>query len=211
MRNRRHCGPTFLKIITLMASCIELVCEMAHLLHLFNYVHLSNIRRAEKHMKQIRCLSLISILFGLLFLLAAPAAATQAHGAPEGLFVHQLSHLFFIFAMGILIYWLRSRGLVRENGWRNIQYAALFFILWSLDAFFVHLLDEQLLLVQVTRIGPWQVQLDTSDGMTWLGGIYYLLKLDHLLCVPGLIFLYIGLHRLTPPETAVQGPGKGGA
>ena len=129
-----------------------------------------------------------------------PAAATQAHGAPEGLFVHQLSHLFFIFAMAILIYWLRSRGLVCEKGWRNIQYAAIFFILWSLDAFFVHLLDEQFLLVNVTRTGPWQIRIDTPDGMAWLGGVYYLLKLDHLLCVPGLIFLYLGLRKLAPRE-----------
>lgn len=160
-------------------------------------------------MKQTRCISLIATLFALLFFLADPAAATQAHGAPEGLFVHQLSHLFFIFAMGTLIYWLRSRALVRETGWRNIQYAALFFILWSLDAFFVHLLDEQFLLVDVTRTGPWQIKLDTPAGMSWLGGIYYLLKLDHLLCVPGLIFLYMGLRRLSPPEAETDIPGKG--
>ncbi len=159
-------------------------------------------------MKQTRIILFTATSIGLLFCLARPAAATQAHGAPEGLFVHQLSHLFFIFAMAILIYWLRSRKLVRETGWRNIQYAALFFILWSLDAFLVHLLDEQFLLVQVTRIGPWQIKLDTPAGMGWLGGLYYLLKLDHLLCVPGLIFLYMGLRRLSPPETETEVPGK---
>jgi len=158
---------------------------------------------------QIRPFVLITTLISLILCLAHPAAATQAHGAPEGLFVHQLSHLFFIFAMAILIYWLRSRALVREIGWRNIQYAALFFILWSLDAFFVHLLDEQFVLIQVTRTGPWQIQLDTPDGMAWLGGVYYLLKLDHLLCVPGLIFLYMGLRRLCPPETVAEKTGKG--
>ena len=160
-------------------------------------------------MMRIRRFFLITTLISLILCLAHPAAATQAHGAPEGLFVHQLSHLFFIFAMAILIYWLRSRGLVREIGWRNIQYAALFFILWSLDAFFVHLLDEQFLLVQVTRTGPWQIKLDTPDGMAWLGGVYYLLKLDHLLCVPGLIFLFVGLRRLSPPESAAEKTQKG--
>jgi len=160
-------------------------------------------------MKLIHPIAFIATLIGLLFCLANPAHATQAHGAPEGLFVHQLSHLFFIFAMGILIYWLRSRALVRETGWRNIQYAALFFILWSLDAFFVHLLDEQFFLVHVTRTGPWQMQLETSEGMAWLGVVYYLLKLDHLLCVPGLIFLYKGLCRLSPPEPAAEDTEKG--
>ncbi len=96
----------------------------------------------------------LSLIFALFFWGAAqPAGATQAHGPPEGLYVHQLSHLFFIFAMAILIYWLRSRGLVREQAWRYIQYAALFFILWSIDAFLVHLLDEQFLLVTAMPTG----------------------------------------------------------
>jgi len=45
--------------------------------------------------------------------------------------------------------------------------------------------------------------------MAWLGVVYYLLKLDHLLCVPGLIFLYKGLCRLSPPEPAAEDTEKG--
>lgn len=147
-------------------------------------------------MQRIRPVLFVTLLAGLLFAAAGPAEATQAHGPPEGLYVHQLSHLFFIVAMAILIYWLRSRGLVQETGWRHIQFAALFFLLWSLDAFFVHILDEQLLLVQATRAGPWRIHLDPPDGYGWLAFVYYLLKLDHLLCVPGLLFLYTGVRRL---------------
>ncbi len=142
---------------------------------------------------------------------AQPAWATQAHGAPEGLYVHQLSHLFFIFAMAILIYWLRSRGLVRDPGWRYIQYAALFFILWSFDAFGVHLLDEQFLLVTAVPAGPWQIRLDTPTGLEFLGILYYLMKLDHLLCVPGLVFLYLGLRRLDRREQSLECRDKGAA
>ena len=64
--------------------------------------------------------------------------ATQTHGEPEGLFVHQSAHMFFTFTMGLLIYWLRKRGLVSRQGWRHIQYAAIFFIAWNLDAFVSH-------------------------------------------------------------------------
>ncbi len=132
---------------------------------------------------------------GFFFLLCSPALATQPHGAPEGLYVHQLSHLFFSFSMGILIYWLRMRNLVRETGWRYIQYAAFFFILWTLDAFAAHMLDEQFEWVRVTRVDRWHIRLDASRE--WLGIFYYIIKLDHLLCVPAIVFLYAGLKRLS--------------
>lgn len=54
------------------------------------------------------------------------AVATQPHGDPEGIVVHQFSHLFFVFSMGLLIYWLRRRDLSKQPGWREINYAAVF-------------------------------------------------------------------------------------
>lgn len=124
------------------------------------------------------------------------AWATQTHGEPEGLYVHQAAHLFFIFAMGLLIYWLRQRKLVREKAWRYIQYSALLFILWNIDTFAVHFLDEQVDLIQTQKIDTWHMQIDTDESRAWLVQIYYLAKLDHLLCVPALLFLYLGLKRL---------------
>ncbi|MGE0083562.1 MAG: hypothetical protein AB7S75_04005 [Desulfococcaceae bacterium] len=132
---------------------------------------------------------------GNLFLLHSTALATQPHGAPEGLYVHQLSHLFFVFSMTVLIYWLRMRNLVQDTGWRYIQYAAFFFILWTLDAFAAHMLDEQFEWISVKRIDRWHIRLDSSRN--WISIFYYLIKLDHLLCVPAIIFLYAGLKRLS--------------
>jgi len=142
---------------------------------------------------------------GNLFLLHSPVLAIQSHGAPEGMYVHQLSHLFFFFSMGILIYWLRVRNLVRETGWRYIQYAAFFFILWTLDAFTAHMFDEQFEWVNVTRPDRWHIRLDASRN--WISIFYYLIKLDHLLCVPAIVFLYAGLKRLA--SSAVPETGKG--
>ncbi|MEZ4524525.1 MAG: hypothetical protein R2941_01205 [Desulfobacterales bacterium] len=143
---------------------------------------------------------------GIFFLLYSPALATQPHGAPEGLYVHQLSHLFFVFSMTVLIYWLRMRNLVREIGWRYIQYAAFFFILWTLDAFAAHMLDEQFEWVKVTRVDPWHLCLDASHE--WISIFYYLIKLDHLLCVPAIVFLYAGLKRLSASAGPEKGKGK---
>jgi hypothetical protein len=128
--------------------------------------------------------------------LAEPAFATQAHSAPEGLYAHQLAHIFFTVSMGVLVYWLRERQLVRSVGWRYIQYAALFFILWNLDAFSVHLLDEQLAVIDVRPIDHWKISLSASNNSKVLIWLYYAAKLDHLLCVPALLFLYFGLRRL---------------
>jgi len=128
--------------------------------------------------------------------ISQPALATQAHSAPEGLYAHQLAHIFFIVSMGVLIYWLRERKLVLATGWRYIQYSALFFILWNGDAFFVHLVEEQFALVDIQRIGLWEINITTTLKSQTLLWLYYAAKLDHLFCVPALLFLYFGLRRL---------------
>ena len=142
---------------------------------------------------------------GAILIIAEPAFATQAHSAPEGLYAHQLAHIFFIISMGVLIYWLRAHRLVTSAGWRYIQYAALFFILWNLDAFTVHLLEEQLAVIAIQRINPWQINITALNGSKALVWLYYFAKFDHLLCVPALLLLYFGLRRLltgteTPPQ-----------
>jgi len=140
-----------------------------------------------------------------LVLVSEPALATQAHNAPEGLYAHQLAHVFFIISMGVLIYWLRERKLVQTVGWRYIQYAALFFIFWNLDAFSVHLLEEELAVIDVQRINPWKISITAANHSMALTWFYYAVKLDHLLCVPALLFLYFGLRRLLK-ETDAKAP-----
>ena len=138
--------------------------------------------------------------FSLMILAPHPALATQGHGGIEGVYAHQIAHLFFIISMGGLIYWLRQRGLVREKGWQLIQLSAFFFILWNLDAFLVHLLDDQLKIMQVQRIGFWKIQLTDPYNSHALKRLYYFAKLDHLLCVPAIVFLYLGLKRLVKDQ-----------
>jgi hypothetical protein len=136
------------------------------------------------------------------------ALATQGHGGIEGVYAHQIAHIFFIISMGILIYWLRERKLVQSTGWRFIQYSALFFILWNLDAITVHALDDQFGIIQAKTIGIWWIQISDSSDQNLLKILYYIIKLDHLLCVPALFFLYLGLRRLVgdnKPEVSREG------
>jgi len=136
------------------------------------------------------------------------ALATQGHAGIEGVWVHQFAHLFFLFSMMLLIYWLRQAGLVKVPGWRYIQYAAMFFILWNVDTFLVHFLDEQIQAVRVDNLGGWQIRVVAAGGRTWLSTVYYLAKMDHLLCVPAMIFLMLGLrHMLKDVHPAESGKG----
>ncbi|MFP4040612.1 MAG: hypothetical protein ACLFS7_08720 [Desulfosudaceae bacterium] len=134
------------------------------------------------------------IVVAALLTAALPAGATQTHGDPEGLIVHQFSHVFFFVSMGLLIYWIRTRGLHRQPGWRYIQYAAVLFMVWTMDAFATHLMDEHYLWVTLTRTGPWQVQIEARNLSVAV--VYYLAKMDHIWCVPALLFMYLGLRRL---------------
>ena len=139
----------------------------------------------------------VVMIVGLILLCSAsPAMATQTHGQPEGLYVHQIAHLFFIISMGILEFWLRQRNLVREPGWKYIQLAAVLFILWNLNAICVHFMDEQIHLLQIRPAGPWHMEMSVASGGKGLAMLYYILKLDHLLCVPAMLCLYLGLKSL---------------
>jgi len=144
----------------------------------------------------LACAFFILVIFGW----PLQASATQGHGGIEGVYAHQIAHLFFIVSMGVLIYWLRDRQLVKTSGWRFIQYSALFFILWNLDAMLVHALDDQFAVVTVERIGTWQIHIDDRFGSRAVQLLYYFAKLDHLLAVPALLCLYLGLKRLLREE-----------
>jgi hypothetical protein len=149
-----------------------------------------------------RVFSLVVLIVITSWIVPAPVLAVQEHGAPEGLYTHQGAHLFFIASMGLLIYWLRQRRLVQAAGWRYIQYAALFFILWNLDAFLAHLLDEHLDVVDILMEAPGKVRIKIGEYPEALAWFYYATKLDHLLCVPALLFLYAGLRRLLKDAVA---------
>jgi hypothetical protein len=125
-----------------------------------------------------------------------PALATCDYGRPEDVHTHQLAHIFFIISMGILIYRLRGEKPHKSSGWKFIQYSGLFFILWSLDAFAVHFLNEQFNIIQVTIIGPWQIKINDCFDNNLLKVFYYLARMDYLIFIPAFIFLYYGLARL---------------
>ncbi len=151
---------------------------------------------------------LVTILCFILWPLTA--LCTQVHSQPEGLYGHQLAHLFFIVSMIILVYWLRVMKLIRYKGWRYINYSALFFVLWNIDAMLVHFLDGTNGIFIVTHKG-WEGTITISAQNKVEAVLYYMAKLDHVFCVPAIIFLYLGLRALTQQmgnDTALRGIQK---
>ncbi len=157
--------------------------------------------------RRFRYPTIAALALGLLCI-AAPAMATQTHGQPEGLYVHQIAHLFFIISMGILEFWLRRRNLVREPGWKYIQLAAVFFILWNANAFAVHFLAEQVDFLKVSTVDQWHITISVTGGGKGMALLYYILKLDHLLCVPAMVCLYLGLKSLLKDTENMKEPSN---
>lgn len=148
-----------------------------------------------------------SFCIAILILLAhaLPAAATQRHGGPEGLYIHQGGHLFFAVAMGMLAFRLKRKGLSGQPGWRELRRAAFCFIAWNLDTVLVHLIDDQMEWVHVQATDFSTYVLTTSAAFPEsLAIIYYFAKLDHLFLVPAMVFLCLGLQRLLSASSAPE-------
>ena len=137
----------------------------------------------------------ILLLGCCLLLWPAAAWALQTHPAPEGLYGHQLAHVFFIVSMGFFTYWLQTTGLVRQRGWRSLQISCFLFILWNLDTFTVHWLEHTMTKDMFVTTGlDWSKKLAMTED--WRSWVYYFGKFDHLLCVPAILFLLMGLRHL---------------
>jgi hypothetical protein len=131
------------------------------------------------------------------------AWAFQSHPAPEGLYVHQLAHVLFGVAMGILAYWLQVNGFVQQRGWRLIQISCVLFVLWNLSTFLGHWVEERVAADVMVGEPDWTQRIILNSAITRL---YYCVKLDHFICVPAMICLLVGIRSLY--KCALKGEGK---
>jgi hypothetical protein len=144
----------------------------------------------------------VQILAGLI-LMPGPAQAIQLHLTSEGIITHQMGHLFFLVSMVALIFTLSGKGLDKQKGWRLIQYSAFFFILWNLDAVFGHFLDNQIHVVKIENLSFSRMRMEVHNDSSILYGVYYALKLDHLLAVPAMLLFFRGLSTLVKEQQAL--------
>lgn len=139
-----------------------------------------------------------------LILLPMEANATQLHDSSEGIITHQVGHVFFLFSMVVLMFTITGKGLDKQRGWRLIQYSAFFFIIWNLDVITAHFFDNQIHVVKMENISLDHIRVIASNDSAILAWTYYGLKLDHLLCVPAMLFLYKGLSSLVKEQRQVM-------
>jgi hypothetical protein len=152
----------------------------------------------------IRTGCLICLASAWILLRPAPVLAIQLHTGNAGIIAHQIGHLFFLFAMVALMFTINSQGLIRQKGWRQIQLGALFFIFWNLDTLIAHFLDNQIEVVHIETLSVTRLAVVTESESQLLAVIYYFLKMDHLWCVPAMIFLFLGLDTLLRTQRAAR-------
>ncbi|WP_022668013.1 hypothetical protein [Desulfospira joergensenii] len=141
-----------------------------------------------------------ALIWAVLVLAPVNAHAIQLHAHSEGIITHQMGHLFFLFSMVMLMFIIRGKALDRQKGWRLIQFSALFFILWNLDAVAAHFFDNQIRAVKLEIQDFYRIKVVAQNGSKILTWVYYGLKLDHLFCVPAMFFLYMGLSSLVDDQ-----------
>jgi hypothetical protein len=141
------------------------------------------------------------IIIGVMVIvLPADVFATQLHKGNEGIIVHQIGHVFFLFSMIALIFTITGKNLGNNRGWRLIQYSAFLFVLWNIDALAAHFFDNMICAVHFERLSLWKINIITKSNSTLLAMVYYILKLDHLLCLPAMFLLYKGIQKIVMIE-----------
>ncbi|MEJ2586710.1 MAG: hypothetical protein P8165_03845 [Deltaproteobacteria bacterium] len=132
----------------------------------------------------------IGIAFSLLCN-ATPALAIQTHGAPEGLYAHQIAHLGFLVAMVYI--WLRTRHR-KGAGWPLIRLSFVFFAIWNINTFINHGIS--------TALDPAQFQGQIGGlpryfrAHSFRDFYFFFGKMDHLLSIPAGLCLGLGLRKM---------------
>lgn len=125
--------------------------------------------------------------------------ALQTHGGIEGLYAHQGAHVFFMLSMIIFALRIYKSNLTHKKSWRYLSWGVWLLCLWNLWAFTGHVLALYISNDQITTVES----LKTPQLMvyTWRDAMYYILKMDHFLCVPAVLFLYLGLRKMLANST----------
>ncbi len=146
-------------------------------------------------MKNTVVLSAIWSALLLVAVIPTSAHAIQTHAAPEGLYVHQIGHILFAIAMLGFALRIRRSSLIKEKSWHLMSTGAVLFALWNGWAFLGHIMDRLIPLAHFSRGSAGLKSI--LDVQSPIDVLYYIFKMDHLLCVPALVFIYLALRRMT--------------
>ncbi len=135
--------------------------------------------------------------FLLLFVLTVfpgNAWAVQSHGPPEGLYVHQMAHIFYAAALSYLA-WDIQRSKFLSRGWRYLQIFCLLMVVWNVVALTGHSLAAYMHSSHFTVASNYlSTRLEGPFNSVKL--LYYFTTLDHLVSVPAFICLFISMRTI---------------
>ena len=131
----------------------------------------------------------VTLLYCMLF--PEQSMALQTHSQPEGMYVHQMAHIFFMAALGYL-YWDTQRSAFSGRGWTYLRVFCVLTILWNLLALTGHAATQNLHPEDFTNSDGYLLSR-VNMPLTFVKLTYYTAKLDHLLTVPAMFFLYMSV------------------
>ncbi|MBU0960453.1 MAG: hypothetical protein KKD01_01825 [Proteobacteria bacterium] len=136
----------------------------------------------------------LCLLLSALIVYPEQVWALQSHAAPEGIYVHQLAHIFFLAALCYL-FWDIRRSSFPSKGWRFLQMFCVLMVLWNIVAFTGHwigdVIDKDYF---VTESGYLSAKI--IGPLNTIKLVYYFTKLDHIFSVPALFCLYLCMRSL---------------
>lgn len=123
------------------------------------------------------------------------AWAVQQHGGPEGMIVHELGHLLFLFGMAFLLYRMgqsETRKLTRGSGWFEFKLSIWLIILWNILTFYGHWHQELISPDKFVRTGGKIAAFIISRPLDLF---FYFSRLDNLLLLPAFLCLLLALRK----------------
>ncbi len=136
----------------------------------------------------------LNLLLLLQLVCAEPAHAIQSHGPPEGIYVHLIGHILFCLAMLGFAIRIRLSHLSVRKSWQLMALGALILAAWNVWAFIAHLLATHIpagdFISNKQGVRMW---VTLHSPVDWL---YYIFKMDHLICVPAILCIYLALRRM---------------
>lgn len=136
----------------------------------------------------------VFFIAGVFLVFPNQAQALQSHAAPEGIYVHQLAHVFFLAALCYL-FWDIRRSSFPSKGWRFLQLFCVFMIIWNVVAFTGHWIGGSIESSDIINDSGY-LSTRIVGPVSTIKMIYYLTKLDHLFSVPAMFCLYLCLRSL---------------
>jgi len=135
-------------------------------------------------------LALLTITVPLL-LQAGEAWALQPHGGGEGLYIHQMAHVFFMATLTYLYLHTRRTQDPFSKGWRYLRLFCVLFFFWNLMAIIGHETALHLSHDDFINPGTWGERL--APPLDALKIVHYISRMDHFLTVPALLALFFSL------------------